>query len=586
MEKQPAAPTDPEKVDPAAGGQQPEYRQRETWANNAEFVLSVMGFCVGLGNVWRFPYLCYKNGGGAFLIPYAICLVTGGVPMFFLEVGIGQFMGEGGISVWKLCPAFTGIGLGTTVISFLLNIYYIVILAWGLLYMFHSFQSPLPWATCDNWWNTELCSTFANGTANGSAAAVKTDPVVEFWEHNILGLSSGIDDVGVPQWRLVLTLLLAWIMVYFIVWKGIKSSGKVVYFTATFPYIMLFVLLVRGATLPGAKLGILFYLTPDFGKLLEAQVWIDAGTQIFFSYAIALGSMTALGSYNKYNHNFIRDCTLLSVVNSCTSLFAGFVVFSVLGFMATEQGVTVDVVAKSGPGLAFIAYPKAVSLMPLAPLWSILFFVMLLTLGLDSQFVAVEGFVTAIVDLYPQYLRVGRRREIFILVTSLVGFLLGLFHVTNGGVYVFTLFDYYSASGMVLLWFCFFECVAVAWVYGGERFYDNIQGMVGSRPGPWLRICWTVLTPLLTAGIFVFSLVTHTPLKYDGYVYPRYADAVGWMLALLSMVTIPGYLVIRLVLTPGGSLLQRWRMATAPVLEPHQLRPRDLPQVPMYQLRH
>ncbi|KAF0297222.1 Sodium- and chloride-dependent GABA transporter 2 [Amphibalanus amphitrite] len=331
MEKQPAAPADPEKVDPAGGGQQPEYRQRETWANNAEFVLSVMGFCVGLGNVWRFPYLCYKNGGGAFLIPYAICLVTGGVPMFFLEVGIGQFMGEGGISVWKLCPAFTGsnptevrcIGLGTTVISFLLNIYYIVILAWGLLYMFHSFQSPLPWATCDNWWNTELCSTFANGTANDSAAAVKTDPVVEFWEHNILGLSSGIDDVGVPQWRLVLTLLLAWIMVYFIVWKGIKSSGKVVYFTATFPYIMLFVLLVRGATLPGAKLGILFYLTPDFGKLLEAQVWIDAGTQIFFSYAIALGSMTALGSYNKYNHNFIRDCTLLSVVNSCTSLFAG-----------------------------------------------------------------------------------------------------------------------------------------------------------------------------------------------------------------------------------------------------------------------
>ncbi|KAF0297220.1 Sodium- and chloride-dependent taurine transporter [Amphibalanus amphitrite] len=233
--------------------------------------------------------------------------------------------------------------------------------------------------------------------------------------------------------------------------------------------------------------------------------------------------------------------------------WSGFVVFSVLGFMATEQGVTVDVVAKSGPGLAFIAYPKAVSLMPLAPLWSIL---------------------------------VGRRREIFILVTSLVGFLLGLFHVTNGGVYVFTLFDYYSASGMVLLWFCFFECVAVAWVYGGERFYDNIQGMVGSRPGPWLRICWTVLTPLLTAGIFVFSLVTHTPLKYDGYVYPRYADAVGWMLALLSMVTIPGYLVIRLVLTPGGSLLQRWRTATAPVLEPHQLRARDRPQVPMYQLRH
>ncbi|XP_037091571.1 LOW QUALITY PROTEIN: sodium- and chloride-dependent taurine transporter-like [Pollicipes pollicipes] len=478
-----------------AGG--PEYRQRETWANNAEFVLSVMGFCVGLGNVWRFPYLCYKNGGGAFLIPYLTCLVTGGVPMFFLEVGIGQFMGEGGISVWKLCPVFTGIGYGTTVISFLLNIYYIVILAWGLLYMFYSFQSPLPWATCHNAWNTPLCSTFqgVNGTNATDVAEGATDPVVEFWENNILGVSSGIDEVGVPQWRLVLTLLLAWIMIYFIVWKGIKSSGKVVYFTATFPYIMLAVLLVRGATLPGAGLGIIYYLTPDFSKLVEAQVWIDAGTQIFFSYAIALGSMTALGSYNKFNNNFVKDCTLLAVVNSLTSLFSGFVVFSVLGFMAQEQGVPVAAVAKSGPGLAFIAYPKAVSMMPLAPLWAVLFFFMLLTLGLDSQFVAVEGFVTAIVDVFPQYLRVGRRRELFILATSAVSFLIGLFLVTNGGVYVFTLFDYYSASGMVLLWFCFFECVAVAWVYGCGRFYDNIQMMTGSRLGPWLRICWTFLTP-------------------------------------------------------------------------------------------
>jgi SNF family Na+-dependent transporter len=160
-------------------------------------------------------------------------------------------------------------------------------------------------------------------------------------------------------------------------------------------------------------------------------VWIDAGTQIFFSYAIALGCMTALGSYNKFNHNFIRDCTFVACINSGTSLYAGFVVFSVLGFMAQQQGVPVSQVAESGPGLVFIAYPKALAQMPLAPLWSIMFFFMIILLGLGSQFVGVEGFVTAVVDVVPHILRVGKRREVFIAGVSTVSFLIGLSMVTN-----------------------------------------------------------------------------------------------------------------------------------------------------------
>jgi len=138
---------------------------------------------------------------------------------------------------------------------------------------------------------------------------------------------------------------------------------------------------------------------------------------------------------------------------------------------------------------------------------------------------------------------------------------------------------------MVLLWFCFFECVAVAWVYGGDRFYDNIAMMVGFRPNPWLRLCWTVLTPALTAGIFLFSLATHKPITYDGYVYPVWADALGWLMALASIVVIPITLLVRLLMAPGFNFMERWRRATQPILEPHQLRPRDAkPTLPLYSL--
>ncbi|KAM5147737.1 sodium- and chloride-dependent taurine transporter [Mantella aurantiaca] len=391
-----------------------------------------------------------------------------------------------------------------------------------------------------------------------------TSPVTEFWEHKVLSLSKGIDDVGVVKWDLALCLLLAWVICFFCIWKGVHSTGKVVYFTATFPFIMLLVLLIRGVTLPGAAEGIKFYLYPDITRLGDPQVWIDAGTQIFFSYAICLGAMTSLGSYNKYKYNCYRDCMLLGCLNSGTSFVSGFAIFSVLGFMAQEQGVDIADVAESGPGLAFIAYPKAVSMMPLPSFWAILFFIMLLLLGLDSQFVEVEGQITSLVDLYPSFLRKGYRREIFIAIVCFLSYLLGLTMVTEGGMYVFQLFDYYAASGVCLLWVAFFECIAVAWVYGADKLYENIEDMIGYRPGPWMKWSWCYITPLMCVACFIFSLAKYTPLTYNKYyTYPDWAIGLGWALALSSMICIPLVVVYRIVRSEGG-LIERIKSVTAP----------------------
>ncbi|KAI5109225.1 solute carrier family 6 (neurotransmitter transporter), member 13 isoform X1 [Silurus meridionalis] len=325
-------------------------KERGQWTSKVEFLLAVAGQIIGLGNVWRFPYLCYKNGGGVFLIPYLVFLFACGIPLFLLEISLGQYTCQGSITCWRrICPLFQGVGYGTVVVLLYSSTYYIIIMAWAFFYLFSSFSSVLPWASCSNAWNTEMCVEFdkIDNFSRLSISENATSPVQEFWERRVLNLTGNVYELGSVRWELALCLLLAWTICYFCVWKGVKSTGKVVYFTATFPYVMLVVLLLRGITLPGAFDGIRFYLYPDPTRLAEPQVWMDAGTQIFYSYALCMGCLVALGSYNKYNNNCYKDCIYLCLLNSVTSFVAGFAIFSVLGFMAHEQETDISTVAES-----------------------------------------------------------------------------------------------------------------------------------------------------------------------------------------------------------------------------------------------
>ncbi|XP_048123847.1 sodium- and chloride-dependent GABA transporter 2-like isoform X2 [Alosa alosa] len=448
-------------------------------------------------------------------------------------------------------------------------VYYIVILAWAFFYLCSSFQSVLPWSHCNNTWNTAACVEFdrQNITGNGSLVENATSPVMEFWEEEVLKLSPGPDQLGSVNWRLALCLLIVWVVCYFCVWKGVKSTGKVVYLTATFPYVMLFILLARGVTLPGASTGIIYYLKPNHTRLADPQVWMDAGTQIFFSYGICLGSLTALGSYNRYNNDCYKDCFLLCLLNSATSFLAGFAIFSVLGFMAEEQGVRMDQVAQSGPGLAFIAFPRAVAMMPVPQLWAVCFFLMIIMLGLDTQFVSLEALMTSVSDLYPTVVRRGHRRELLLLVICVICFLVGLMMVTPGGLYVFQIYDHFSCSGASLLLLSIFQSVAVGWVYGPDRFSENIKSMIGYSPSPAFRLCWKYLTPTVCIGTFMFSLVCWAPLDLGKVVVaPTWASGLGWLLTLSSVSMLPLWALYALINTPG-SLKQRLCLLCQPAAD-------------------
>ncbi|XP_076014983.1 sodium- and chloride-dependent betaine transporter-like isoform X2 [Genypterus blacodes] len=568
------------------GASEEEAPPRGKWANNWEFLLSMTGEIIGLGNIWRFPYLCYKNGGGVFFIPYFLFLFFCGIPLFFLETALGQYTSEGGITAWrKICPMFEGVGMASQVIVVYLNIYYIVVLAWAIFYLINSFKSPLPWSTCDNWWNTESCVTgaqlyvpetdwsFLNNMTTSPdyfedfsnynfTQSLTKSPEEEFWTNRVLRVSDNMS-LGRVNWDLALCLLLAWIICYFCVWKGIKSSGKVVYFTATFPYVMLLILTIRGVSLPGAWEGIKYYLIPDWSKLASASVWRDAGTQVFFSYAVCQGVLTALGSYNKYNNNCYRDCVMLCCLNSATSVFAGFAVFSALGFMAHELGTSVDEVALGGPGLAFIAYPRVLSMLPGSRFWAVLFFFMLLLLGLDTQFVCVESLATAVTDMFPRFLRRSGAREILVLIIAVVCYLLGLPLVTEGGIILFNLVDTYGPSGVSLLFIACFETFVIAWVYGADRFYHNIEDMIGYQPFPVLKYCWLFITPLICGVTLLIDLGTMGSFAgFPGYHPGAWVNVVACLLVLTPLLCIPVFIGVafyrnpKQMTTPSSDLRQ------------------------------
>ncbi|PIK54915.1 putative sodium- and chloride-dependent GABA transporter 2 [Apostichopus japonicus] len=553
-------------------------RTREGWSNKFDFIVACIGYAVGLGNVWRFPYLCYKNGGGAFLVPYFISLFCCGIPLFLLEISMGQLFQQGGITVWKMFPILKGIGYSALTVAIFFCTYYIVICSWAFFFLFSSFTTKLPWGDCLGYWTDEYCNdpTLQENVTvgffiskNGSLVPniFGQSPAQQFWEKRVLEVSSGIDDIGNIRWELLGCLVLAWALCYVCICRGVKQTGKIVYVTALCPYIILTILLVRGATLPGAGKGIYYFITPTWGKLTSPTVWVDAATQIFFSYGVGVGSLISLGSYNDVKNNCLMDTVIVGTVNACTSLYAGFVTFSVLGYMAHQLNVEVEDVVDEGPGLTFVSYPTAVQTIPGSFAFSIIFFAMLLMLGLNTQFCVLEGIVTSIMDEFPQY-NLRKRRKLLLLGICGIGCLLGIPCITQGGIYVLQLYDSYGASGMCLLWVATWECICISYGYGIKRFYREISVMLGFEPGRYWVVAWALLTPAISGGIFVFSIADYQPAKYGShYYYPPIGQAIGLLMAIA---------VIQWVLSFGawtyihakGSIRKRWLHVSYPQISP------------------
>ncbi|XP_021912916.1 sodium-dependent nutrient amino acid transporter 1-like isoform X1 [Zootermopsis nevadensis] len=533
--------------------------ERQQWSHGVEFLMSCIAMSVGLGNIWRFPYTAFRNGGGAFLIPYIVVLFLIGKPLYYIEMSIGQFVSGGPIKAWSLSPALKGIGYGQTFATVLVLSYYCSLMALTAFYFVNSFAADLPWSTCAEEWDMCFDSKKTEDSVNASTNYTdrKSSSELYFYKYVLNEPDSIEDGIGIPDWRLTLCLLFSWITVFLVIIRGVKSSGKAAYFLALFPYVIMIALLVRGATLPGAGKGILFFIEPQWEELLNPQVWYNAVTQAFFSLNICFGTLIMYSSYNEFNHNVYRDAMIVTTLDTCTSLLAGCTIFSILGNLMYELGTDdIQSVVQGGTGLAFVSYPDAITKFDVVPqLFAVLFFLMLYTLGVGSAVALVGAVNTIICDSFPSV-------KYWVVATSscIFGFLVGLVYVTPGGQYVLTLVDFYGANFTVFI-LGTIEMIGIAWVYGVDNLAEDLEFMLGKKLGIYWRLCWGFITPVLMLVILVYSIAIMQPETYHDEPFPTSAYGAGWFLLAFGVLQLPLWGLFVIFKKRDGSLLEAIKSA-------------------------
>lgn len=462
----------------------PFIHHRPQWRTHIGFLLAAIGSAIGLGNIWRFPYLCYKNGGGAFLIPYFIALFVVGLPLMILEIGLGHKMrGSAPATFAGISKRWEWLGWWQVIfVMFGVMFYYSVIISWCVNYFAFSFNSA--------WTN---------------------DPN-NFFFKEFLMVSESPFKIGNLRTPIVFSLVIVWFLNWVIVFKGVQKGverANKVFMPLLF--LLTAIIVFWSIRLPGAKEGILVYLRPDFSRLKDIKVWIDAFGQIFFTLSVAFGIMIAYASYLPKRSQIVRDSFIIAVSNCFFSLFAGFGVFSVLGYMAHTTSAGVKDIVSQSIGLAFVVYPKAISMLPyFSSLFGIIFFGTLVIAGLSSAISIMEAFTSAIIDKFHY------SRKIVVSVISILGFLGSLIFATQAGLLWLDIVDHFLMQyGLIIA--AIFECVLIGWIYKTKALRNHINHYSTWQIKRWWDVSIKFIIPLILLVLLISSLRAEFLKPYGGY---------------------------------------------------------------------
>ncbi|WP_432477842.1 sodium-dependent transporter [Nocardioides sp. GXQ0305] len=494
-----------------------EAKTRGMFSSRRVFILAAIGSAVGLGNIWRFPYVAYENGGGAFIIPYLVALLTAGIPFLFLDYALGhRNRGSAPLSFARLSRGTEGLGWWQVGICFMIAVYYAAVIAWAVRYTFFSFGKA---------WGSDPEGFFFGDFLQAGEPGVQTD------------LVPGV------LWPLVIV----WLAVIVIMVAGVQNgigATSVVFIPVLI--VAFAALVVQALLLDGAGEGLEALFTPDWGALAEPSVWGAAFGQIFFSLSIGFGIMITYASYVHRHTDMTGSGSVVAFSNSGFELLAGIGVFAALGFMAQSSGAPVSEVASDGIGLAFIAFPAIISEAPAGALIGVLFFGSLVLAGITSLVSVIEVVISAVRDKFEM------SRVAAALVVTVPCTVISLaFFSTTSGIYVLDIVDHFINQFGILL-VAVVSMLVLAW---GVRALPTLAGHLNHNGsvhvGTWWRVLVSVVTPVALGYVLIDGFLADLRTPYEGY--PTWMLLTfGW--AAAAAVIVFGFLAAQVSWRPGTAL--------------------------------
>ncbi len=493
-----------------------EKKQRSNWASRSTFILAAVGSAVGLGNAWRFPGLCAKYGGGAFLLVYLITMLILGIPLLMMEIAIGRKMKKGAPEALRgMNKKFEPIGWAATSNAFVIEIYYSVVFAWVILMSFASLKY------------------FPSMTGNSEAASGLF--------YSLIQLDDTFTNYSIPPMVLA-CVLIAWGLIYYCIRNGVHSVGKVVKYTVLLPIIFLLILAVKGLTMSGAMDGIKALFIPDFSALGNSALWIDAIGQVFYSLSIMMAIMIAYGSYLGDDQNIATDAVIIAFSDMAISVLAGVVMFTTM----YGVGKTTGDMSASGIGTAFVIYPTAIVNLTnsgiVNGIFGVVFYLCLVTLAIDSAFSIVEGVSTAVSDKFKLK---NKKTTLTICIISAV---LSLIFATRCGLVWLDIVDNW-ANMYNLVFIGILEAIAIGWFFKPQKVLDEINRNSNKfkMPGWWFISTLKYIAPILLSVMFIWNLVTLFTKQNGVYGgYPLWTNIVGgWIIT--ALVFASGFIVKAIV---------------------------------------
>lgn len=480
---------------------------QDGWRSRSGFILAAMGSAIGLGNIWRFPFMAYKNGGGAFLIPYAVSVAVVGFSLMLAELTIGhKYRSAQPTALAKERKGWESAGWWAIGVGYLgVTVYYCVVIGWTVNYFFYALN--LAW-----------------------------DPNPQkFFFESYLGLSKDPWAIGGLRLPIVISTAFVWTCCWRVVSRGIaKGVESAIRLMMPLLFVLLFILVIWSLNLPGAALGLKAYFTPDFSKLASLKVWGEALGQTFFSLSLGFGIMAAYARYLPKDTNLATDAAWIVIGDSVFAIAAGIVVFSTLGFMAQQSGVGIDKVVKGGPGLVFVVFPKAISSLPgLKSVFGGLFFLTLFLAGMTSAISLIEALVSAMRDKF------GITRARVTAAACTIGFIGSLAFTTDAGLLWLDIIDHHITQ-YGLISSSILVSIFAGWIMNKSETLDHVRAAGSTWVGGWW--IWLLRYPVVLILLILLGGTMMEDLNKPYGGYPLSAILIlGW--AWLAFILVIAYVL-------------------------------------------